>query len=568
MWALARWKRNGALASILLLSGSLMVYGLWWGLPDRWCFDEQVTYSLRLLASGSPFTVANAVHPQLYNFFLAAVLAPYLLYLKVSGFPLHELQAAASVSWLTLVRAFPDVATTVYLIGRGASVVLGMLSLLLVYRIGRLLYGERAGLLAALVLGISLGFVDTHHLAKHTALVVFLVLVVGDLALSAYQQTDRRRLFWASFFSGLASTAKLDGVISALLVIASFSYGWVRPSFAHGGLQARRALLGHGVRLLACWATGLALGWPALFTRGDAYLAGRQAGLGLFYGGLPPLSLQGVQLVMGKVWDTVLHTLVVFGAPLGVMALVSLGWFAATCRQHIPSRIVGWMVAGYLVVVIGYFTEFPGGSTKLMVHLLPLLAIIVGGFCATVRWPRRVVNLALVGGVAWGGWMTWRADRVYADGDTRYLATRWILSSIPRGTRIEHVQEVELFGSSRLLEEYDMVFLDRHSQSYPGNFYKLDGGIRQRDAYLARLDRVGSTADYVIIGHWGKSFLRQPKPQTFLGRLVNDNDPQYELVKVFAHEGSGLVNPRPEHASPVIKVFKRRIARRMAQGMN
>src|SRR3990167_8552207 len=74
-----RTRGRVTLVGIVALNVALTVYGLGWGLPDRWCLDEQVASSLRLLQSRSVLTVVSVIHPQLYNFFLAVLFVPYLV---------------------------------------------------------------------------------------------------------------------------------------------------------------------------------------------------------------------------------------------------------------------------------------------------------------------------------------------------------------------------------------------------------------------------------------------------------------------------------------------------------
>jgi hypothetical protein len=548
-----------ALLAILLVNGALTAYGIMWGLPYRWSTDEQVAASLRLLGSGSIFAVTDAVHPQLYNFFLGALFAPYLVWLKYfSGVEFDAVQRAASVSWITLADQFPSVASALYLIARGSSLVLGLLSIVLVYRIGRLLYSSQAGLIGAAALAVSFGFVDTHHLAKHTALVVFLVLLVCYLALRAYQDRRIALLMWASLVSGLAFAAKLDGIIAALFVAASFYYGWVKPAWSGTGkIGQAGSVAGWAIGLPLCCFLGIAIGSPGLIANLPVYLGGRETDIGFFYGGWPPLSWQGLVLVLGKIRDNFVHVLVAFGVPLGLLAWGGLVWFLGTLRRHIPSRIVMWMVGAYSLIVVGYYTQYAGGSTKLMIHLLPLLSVMVGGALSQMRLSRKALVGALGLSLVWAAAMTLQADRVYAQSDTRYLTTRWIEESIPQTATIEVLQEGDVLFSSSLLRQYPVVYMGRHSQSYSESFYKPELDDEDR-AYIERLDREGSVADYVIIGYWGDGFLSPPERGTFFWRLINGQESQYELVRVFAPRGSRLLTPWPEHASPVVQIFRQK----------
>lgn len=543
-----RTRGRVALVGIVALNVTLTVYGLGWGLPDRWCLDEQVASSLRLLQSRSVLTVVSVIHPQLYNFFLAALFVPYLVGLKVIGYPFDKVQAAGSVSWLSMTAAAPEFGVGLYLIARLASVALGAASVVLTYRIARMLYGERAGLVAALVLAVTMGFVETNHLAKHTPLVVFLVLLVCGLSISAYQRRSMARLLWASFFSGLAFTAKLDGVIAVVFVFAAFYY-LVRDRGVVRIAWQRAAPL-----LACCFVLGVALGWPAVFSHASTYLENRGKRWGLFYGGPPPLDLSGVALILEKARDNLAHVFVVFGVPLGALALVSFAWLVHRARIDVASRIVLWMTVVYLGVVVGYYTSWPGAHTKLMIHLVPMLAIAIGGALQTPRLGPAARNLLLAVTVAWSVFYTYRADVVFAARDTRYAATKWVEENVPRGSSIEMIQEVDLLFASRVLRDYEIIYLDRSSNTYKGSLFKSEpADVR---AALSRLEQEGSSAQYFALVQ-GRDFTRPPAPGTFLARLINGQDTGFRLVQSFTHDET-LWNPRPAYASPDILIFKRK----------
>lgn len=544
------------LSVILAINVLLTLYGLVWGLPDRWCLDEQVANSMRLLRSGSVFTITNVIHPQFYNFVLAGLFLPYLAVLKITGYPFEQVQEAASVSWIALAANVPNFASELYVIARLSSVMLGALSVIVTYRIAKLLYGTQAGLVAALVLAVTMGFVETNHLAKHTSLVVFMVLAVGYVAVAAYQQSDMKRLYWAGFLSGLAFTAKLDGVISIVFVIMAYYYMGRQTASAQAGMTrwiGRR----ESVLLFGCFVLGIAAGWPAIFTGLHTYLAGIQGKRwGLFYGGPPPLSLHGALLVLEKMRDNVVHIFVVFGIPLGAAALASGVWLAVRARAHVASRILLGMMITYSCVVIGYYTAWPGAYTKLMVHLVPTLAIAVGG--AFQAWPAsRVVKTAVLVVVAgYSGFYTYRADLVFAELDTRYASTAWIEKQIPKGSSIGIVQEVDLLFASRLLPDYEVLYLDRNSRTFQGSLFRIER--EEIRASMEKLNRDGSQADYFILAQ-GRDFTKPPPEGTFLWRLMNGRETHYELAQSFSHPAT-ILSPKSSYTSPDILIFKRREA--------
>ena len=542
-WPARRW-----LAAIVALNVALTLYGLGWGLPDRWCLDEQVASSLRLLQSRSMLTVVSVIHPQLYNFFLAALFVPYLLALKIGGYPFDPVQAAGSVSWLAMTAVAPEFGVGLYVIARLASVALGAASVVITYRIGKLLYGERAGLVAGVMLAVTMGFVETNHLAKHTSLVVLLVLVAGYLSISAYRRGSMAGLFWASFVSGLAFTAKLDGAIAGVFVIGA--YGYLRRE-RRGG---ERRTLRDAARLAVCFVVGVLAGWPAVLSHAPVYLANRGKRWGLFYGGPPAADVNGLMAVLEKARDNLGHIFVVFGAPLGVLALASFAWLIHRARRDVASRILLAMMLVYSAVVVGYYTAWPGAYTKLMIHLVPTLAIAMGGAVEAARMKASAKGAVLAAVVVFSVFYTYQADAVYAERDTRYAATSWIEQNIPRGASIAMVQEIDLLFSSRVLRDYEILYLDRSSRTYTGSLFRSEPA--EARAALDRLDREGSRADYFALAQ-GRDFTRPPAPGTFLWRLLNGRDSGYDLVRSFTHRGT-LLAPKPGYASPDVLIFRRK----------
>jgi hypothetical protein len=542
------------LFAIVVVNVSLTLYGIMWGLPDRWCLDEQVANSMRLLQSGSVLTITNVIHPQLYNFVLAALFVPYLAVLKATGYPFEKVQTAASASWIALADAFPDFATGLYLVARLSSVVFGALGLILAYRIARQLYGVKAGLVAALTLAVTMGFVETNHLAKHTSLVVFMVLVVGYLAVSAYQQADMKRLYWAGFFSGLAFTAKLDGVISIVFVLVAYYYMGQQGHL--GARDGLRWLLGRrSVLLFVSFVLGISVGWPAAVTGLNTYVEQTQGKRwGLFYGGFPPPNLHGLELVFEKLADNFLHIFVVFGVPLGIAALVSFVWLIVRARTDVASRILLGMMLAYSAVVVGYYTSWPGAYTKLMIHLVPALAIAIGGAFQAWRMSDRAKTAVLALVVAYSAFYTYRADLVFAERDTRYTATAWIEQQIPKGASIEMVHEVDLLFSSRLIPNYEVIYLGRNSKTYQGSLFRSDR--EEIRAAMDKLTREGSRADYFIMVQ-GRDFAKTPDEGTFLWRLLNGRETQYHLVQSFSYPETLLLSPKSPYTSPDILLFKR-----------
>ncbi|TAN61270.1 hypothetical protein EPN16_03605, partial [bacterium] len=369
------------LAGIMGLNLILTLIGINWGLPDRWCVDEQAANSLKLLASGSIFSVVTNVHPQLYNLFLGALFIPYIALKKIIGFPLLDAASMAGISWMEMAHNYPGFATQIYLIARVSSVCLSILTLYLLYRIAKIMHGKKPALFACLTLGVSMGFVETNHLAKHTSLVVFLVLLVLFFCLKAVTKIMhmRRYIYLASFTCGLAATAKLDGIISSLFILGAFVYFAFQNKF-HGHSEERIKLITMKF-MLACallFAAGVLTGWPAVLVSFERYYQTRYTNNGIFYGGFHKPSLPYLFAVAEKFKDSVILLVRNFSLPLGVFVFCGIWDFLRNIRKYPYAAVIGTMLIPYIFICLAYFTEYPGISTKLIVHAIVIFSIFSG----------------------------------------------------------------------------------------------------------------------------------------------------------------------------------------------
>jgi len=122
-----------------------------------------------------PYRDFVQVHPPLYDFVLAAVY-------KVFGYE--------------------------FLYGRYLSVCLSLVSLVLVYLLGRRLYSHRVGFFAALLFAVEPMMVYFGRRCVQEALGFLLVLIAAMLAVRYLERRRMPLLFWCGIFLGLAISAK------------------------------------------------------------------------------------------------------------------------------------------------------------------------------------------------------------------------------------------------------------------------------------------------------------------------------------------------------------------------
>jgi len=283
------------------------------------------------------------------------------------------------------------------------SAIAGLLTLLLIYELGRRMYDASTGLLTALILGSTLSFCAASHFANPDCLLLMCSTASLCIFWWDYEPGRSRWLMWSGVTAGLGFLAKgpvglvLPGAIVFLYLL------WMR--------QWRRWFSWHlltGILLFVLVAVPW-YAWVGAETRGE-FLRGffLKHNLGRFQEPMenhrgPIFYYIGVVLVGGAPWS-------VF-APLALWRL----WNAWRTRKE-GDRSVDprWrFLACWALVFIVFFSC---ASTKLPNYVLPAfppLALLMGRLL--IRWQRGeikppvwvpslvVVNLLLVGvGVALG----------------------------------------------------------------------------------------------------------------------------------------------------------------------
>lgn len=553
------------LGAILLLNFTLTAIGLNWGLPNRWCVDEQVANSLKLVASKSVFTVITNVHPQLYNLFLGSLFVPYLAFKKIVGFPLDKAASLANISWMDMAHSFGGFASGLYLIARLSSALLGVLTVYFLYRITAIIHNKKAALFAALTLAVSMGFVETNHLAKHTSLVVFLVLLVLFFCLKSLAERKyfRRYFFLASFSCGLATTAKLDGIISSLFILGTIIYFIFQDN---SGKTFKERISCFDLKLILVSAllfiSGVIIGCPALLVNSDKYFQTRLTHNGIFYGGFHSLNSVYLLAIAEKLKDSIVLLIRNFSIPLSIFIFWGVFSFFRNIKRSPYSVVIAAMFIPYTFISLAYFTEYPGISTKLIVHALILSCIFAGKVIADfLSAEKRLLTLKSVFITAvflFAISYTLQADFFFCFRDTRYQSTAWILKNIAPDKTIEHYQEGEnIFSTSEIPFKYDVIFWGRHSNDYRGKKSLYLRNVDEKLRYREELNKSGSRADFFIIALGTEFVMEKPSRGTFLYRLHEGEAADYRLVKVFDSGENFFIRPRPEWTSPSIFIFKK-----------
>ena len=277
--------------------------------------------------------------------------------------------------------------------GRVVAAVLTAVTLLLVYQLGRRLYGRETALWAALVTLTTLLFMGISKFGVLDPPLTFCIVAAISCALVALEGEGRRRGgWWLGFYGAMAAGVLIKGpvgvAVPGLIVLA---YGLIRRKELRAGRWWHLA----GAVLFA----GLVAAWlvPAVLKGGEAYAAEivfNQTARRLaespshqkpfyFYLACSPLFFLPWSLIL----------------PL---ALVS-AWKAARHDQERQS----WLPVIWFAVILIFFSLVSGKRERYILPVVPAIGLLVGRYVTAVmhgalpwpKWHRRLWRVTFVLGV-------------------------------------------------------------------------------------------------------------------------------------------------------------------------
>lgn len=205
------------LLPIILVAGLfLRLYGIKWGLPDREHFysyypDEYNTIN-----------TLQTVNPGRLNFTPPVPMGnPTFFYFLVGFFT--KISSLFGLVTLTQSKQFylyhPEEYAKIYLVGRTLAAAMGVLTVYLVYVIGKKFYSEKTGLLGAAFFSIvPLNAVCSHYMEPGTAVTFWLTLTMF-FCLSILHTGERKWYLLAGGALGLAIGSKYTAIPFASIIL-------------------------------------------------------------------------------------------------------------------------------------------------------------------------------------------------------------------------------------------------------------------------------------------------------------------------------------------------------------
>ncbi|MBI3911374.1 MAG: glycosyltransferase family 39 protein [Armatimonadetes bacterium] len=359
-----------ALIGLLIASAVLRLWGIGWGLPHSGRYypyhpDESVL--LHVVCQVNPLWGDFA--PGFYNYGTLYIFLCRLAYDCSAPFLGWGAVPRFQESFSQWVHDFAHL----LLIGRLVTVLLGVATVGVTLRLGRLLWGERAGWLAAAFLAVApLPVLLGHYMTVDVPATFFTTLALAFAAAALRASADRRRLGLiaaAGVAAGLATGVKYNS-FPALLVVAVPLWDTGRAPGGRGR-AASGALIAVAAFVLAFFvATPGCLLESGKFQMDLSYEMWRnREGQGLIFRHTPPAALYhlGISLPVGLEW------------PLFLLSVAGLAW---SLRHHRQEDVLLWLF------ILPSFLLLATAERKFVRYVTPLVPplLVMAGRLVADGW--------------------------------------------------------------------------------------------------------------------------------------------------------------------------------------
>jgi hypothetical protein len=532
------------LAGVVALALGLRLWGVGFGLPYAYHVDEPTYVSAALnLGAGiigrqpNPTGLINILFGEYAGYFVAGRIAG--LFASASDFE----------------RAYRVDPTIFLLLGRLTSVILGTLTVLVAYGLGKASAGRPAGWLAALFMAVAFLHVrDSHYGVPDVAVVFFLSLSVLCCVL-AVQRSSRWFLWLASATGGFALATKWSiwPLLATLVLAAGFR------------LAQKRARAAEILIALLFFAGGFAVGGFQLLLKPDIYLEyalrEQQAGAGGGFGAWQ------VDTVTG--WVFYLKTLS-YGLGIVLLVLAMLGGTRRLVQVIRTRDRVSLVLLSFPILYLLIMGASRHYFARYALPLIPFAALFAAEAVVdlTARLNARRagfgVGLAAILIVIASAEPLARDvihDRILAHTDTRTVAKNWIEANIPEGSKI--AVDWPMHGPALSTSERTMPFSSRvydvttvggtGLSDHPVQWYKDEGfEYLIASSFIYDLSLVDQDWDakrrsfYASLDE-GLTLVEEFRPYT------GDTEPPFVFDEIYGPVVSLWGRDRP---GPVLKIYK------------
>jgi len=386
---LSRYLERTLLLIILLLALGLRLYGAGFSLPYTSHPDEPnvVDRAAATIKTGD-WNPHWFIYPSGYHYLQVGVLTAHLVWGIARGMYTSPADLPDTSYIITAAPAS-------YLWARGTTALFGVLTVFLVYLLGRRFAGPAAGLAGALLLTLSPLHAEHSHYVTTDVPTAALALLAVYLAVEVLEKGGLGRAFLAGLVVGLAGGFKYNGVVALLPLLVAVGIRAVAGGQRQEAGSRRQETSGRKektrrtryVPILLLALVGVFVGYtlvcPYTFADLPTFLddLGYETHIYRFGGEEGVIRVYEVGDVQLPPWMAYAHALWAENAPV---ALVYLGGLVlALVRRRRAELVVIAFVAGYYFFLSSYASIF----VRNVLPAVPGLAVLGGVFLADgVHW--------------------------------------------------------------------------------------------------------------------------------------------------------------------------------------
>lgn len=486
-----------ALLAILILAIGLRVFGIGWGLPNsRHYYSYHPDENMVLSAAMNINIFDGQLDPGFYNYGSLYIYVVSFALLLASGWGLVNLGSG------DISKYIGDV-SNMYMSGRIAALILGVLTVYLVYLLGKRAYGRTVGILAALFMAVMpIHVMHSKFLAVDVPATFFVVLTL-IFAMRIAEGHRLRDYLLAGLFAGLAAGTKYNAGLVILAPVAAHIATWINPKcalgFASNSKNPKKTGDGFAIQLLKLISipvltfVGFIIGTPGFLLNNEAFMRDftyeihhAATGHGLVF----------VKTGLGWVYHFGHSLLPGMGLPLLVLAVIGV-IYALRKRNVADLALLAFLIVYYAMIGAAQIR-----FARYVIPMLPIMAVLAArvsidlvdrlksGRLGSKSLGYAVVCL-LVLITAFTATYSVALDTMFVRPDTRDTASDWIRSNIPPGSSIG-LATIPWFYTPPLDPQLGIL-------------------VRAED----RLERAQEFTDYTFVinqNEWDADFLAQESP--------------------------------------------------------
>lgn len=388
-------------------------------------------------------------------------------------------------SWLT--------AEKIAVIGRFYSALFSMLIIILIFYLGKVLYSDIIGILAATFTTFNVGLIQAAHFATTETILA----VTGILTtLAGYLITKRKNYSSGYLLFGLILGIATGAKITALVFLPSFL-------LAHIIFLSKKQIWYRNLFMLISLSLATLSFFiisPYSILSFDDFRTSFQFENDIANGKTPMFFTTQFQETSPYIFQIGKILFWILGLP--TLLLGFLGFLIVFCqniKKFNNPKLLLWFIPLFYFL---YFGSIFAKWTRYMLPIIPFFCIFSAITLINIyrlsktKFTKYITILLIVFILVWQSFYALAFLKIYRQKDTRIEASEWIYQTIP-------------FGSSLLLEPLDVVALpisiqDKSSSDYMHSwfeFYDLDQNepIKQT-ALVKKLAEQLARIDYIIIG--------------------------------------------------------------------